>query len=62
MYCADSCGVHAVQEELALAQREAMEQLYLGTDSEVSYEPFSEVVPESKVSMDTFKWVASLVS
>ena len=50
------------QEELARGQREVTEQVYAGTYTFHPYNPFTEVVPEEKVSLETFKYVASLVS
>lgn len=48
-------------EELARGQREVTEQVYAGTYTFHPYNPFTEVVPEEKVSLETFKYVASLI-
>jgi len=37
------------------------EQVYDGSYEYAQYTPFTETVPEDKVSLDTFKYVASLV-
>ena len=53
---------HPEQEALARGQRQVTEEVYAGTYAYASYAPFSQTVPESKVGLDTFKYVSSLVS
>ena len=52
----------APQETLVRGQRRVTEELYAGTYASASYAPFSQTVPESKVGLDTFKYISSLVS
>lgn len=46
---------------LARAQRQVTEEIYLGTYRHIDYEPFSNTVPQDRVSLDTFKYIASLI-
>lgn len=43
-------------------QRAVTEQIYDGSYPYHPYRPFNETVGEDRVSLDTFKYVASLVS
>lgn len=50
------------QEELARDRRDSTVAVYSGEYSYQAYSPFAEVVPPDRVSLDTFKYMSSLVS
>lgn len=50
----------ASQEDLARYQRDQAEGVYAGGHEELP--PFNQTVPDDKVGLQTFKYVASLVS
>lgn len=51
-----------VLENLIRYHRTAFEQVYFGTYPHYPHAPLNETVPESVASLDTFKWVAALLT